>query len=146
MLSLADFEGMSFASAQGRVQNERITRHTSEGMQFGAAMRLAPFMAARPDSAGMSYDELLRLDEDNVKIGVKPEEYRRAVVHRRATAKDCTGADPITQDTFRKGAEIAEIKRCKHIFQPEGLKKWFKKEHNCPVCRVDVREKGAVAV
>ena len=155
---------MSFSDARGHVQGP-ITQHTGQGSSSGqrqGQMRDMPQMGnshhhhhhhpgmllgmmlqgahfARPQSRGMSYDEMLRLDEQNVKIGVTPEQYRRNVKHRKAAPQDCSGADPISQEDFERGEMVAEIRKCKHIFKPAGLQQWFKKEHLCPVCRVDIR-------
>eukprot|EP00754_Rhynchopus_humris_P035315 Rhum_TRINITY_DN16848_c0_g1::Rhum_TRINITY_DN16848_c0_g1_i1::g.164628::m.164628 len=143
MLSLREFERLSFDDARGRVQSQSITTHAIDPQSIGTLQNGVPagFWAAlaRPSAQHRdSYEQLLRLDERNVKIGVTPAQYKKGVRHRRATASDA-GADPITQEDFVVGEEVAEIVKCRHVFKPTGLKKWFEKEHDCPVCRLDVR-------
>eukprot|EP01064_Diplonema_japonicum_P004900 TRINITY_DN13238_c0_g3_i1.p1 TRINITY_DN13238_c0_g3~~TRINITY_DN13238_c0_g3_i1.p1 ORF type:complete len:128 (+),score=21.41 TRINITY_DN13238_c0_g3_i1:44-427(+) len=127
MLTMRDFEAMPFEAAQQRVSAPMIVQFS-----LGGAMR--------PETPLGSYEDLLRLDENNVKRGVKPQEWPKAVREIKAKRKHVGDADPITQEDFVKGEILVELRKCGHVFKPVGLKKWFKKEHLCPVCRADVLE------
>ena len=138
MISLNDFENMSFSDAQERVGPRFRSQTALEITEL--MMRMSIQSASRPGSSGMTYEQMLALDENNVKRGVQPREWSNAIIENRATNKDAKETDPISQDEFKPGEQIAKIKKCGHKFKVEGLKKWFKKEHKCPVCRCDVLE------
>eukprot|EP00659_Diplonema_papillatum_P012236 gene12236-18902_t len=117
---------MSFSDARRAVRTQPITDH-----HVSIQMHRMP----RP----MSYEELLALDENNVKRGVKPDEWKKNIAVRRATRTDARDGDPITQDEIAVGETVA-VPVCGHVFKVDGLKKWFEKNHLCPVCRHDVLE------
>eukprot|EP00755_Sulcionema_specki_P036144 Sspe_Gene.22199::Locus_8398_Transcript_1_1_Confidence_1.000_Length_899::g.22199::m.22199 len=146
-ISLRDFESMPFEQARSTMS---VAHNASRPSVPTVSMAenvddIIPMLARisfsgprRRTEPGMSYEELLRLDENNVKRGVTPREYQRAVRERQLLPREVGEVDPITQEPFAKGARVAEIIGCKHLFDPAGLKKWFEKEHICPVCRKDV--------
>jgi len=49
--------------------------------------------------------------------------------------RDC----PITLETFEDDDIVTMIRHCGHIFQHEGLTRWFRSNCRCPVCRYDIR-------
>eukprot|EP01060_Flectonema_neradi_P040073 TRINITY_DN9016_c0_g1_i1.p1 TRINITY_DN9016_c0_g1~~TRINITY_DN9016_c0_g1_i1.p1 ORF type:complete len:164 (+),score=27.32 TRINITY_DN9016_c0_g1_i1:68-493(+) len=141
MISLSDFENMSFNDAQQRV-GPRFSAPQPSDLNALSSMMMRMSLAGgeRPNSAGMTYEQMLALDENNVKRGVKPREWAKVIKEERASRKDAKETDPITQDEFKPGEQVAKIKKCGHRFKVDGLKQWFKKEHKCPVCRCDVLE------
>lgn len=48
----------------------------------------------------------------------------------------------ITLDEFTHGEELLQIRQCKHIFKPPGLRRWLSQHSKCPVCRCDVTLNG----
>ena len=47
---------------------------------------------------------------------------------------------PITQTEFQDMDEVSQITACGHIFSSNGLREWFTRSVQCPVCRHDVRD------
>lgn len=47
---------------------------------------------------------------------------------------------PISIDNFEDGEPILRILHCGHSFRPESLRRWFRTNTRCPVCRYDIRE------
>jgi hypothetical protein len=47
---------------------------------------------------------------------------------------------PITLEEFTDGDELLQIRRCKHVFRPSAIKRWFRQNVCCPMCRVNVLE------
>eukprot|EP01062_Namystynia_karyoxenos_P003053 TRINITY_DN11073_c0_g1_i1.p2 TRINITY_DN11073_c0_g1~~TRINITY_DN11073_c0_g1_i1.p2 ORF type:complete len:242 (+),score=87.44 TRINITY_DN11073_c0_g1_i1:100-726(+) len=163
-LSFADFESMPFEQVRGRIDATQAARtqgaHPPGGdmrvwqgagpldtmRELQAALAAGPFRGGRGSAGGgafemdgATYEQLLRLDEQNVKRGVTPQEWARVVKERRATARDRDEVDPISQEKFTPGQAVAELP-CGHLFDPAGLREWFRKDHVCPVCRHDVLE------
>jgi E3 ubiquitin-protein ligase AIP2 len=48
----------------------------------------------------------------------------------------------ITLDDFIHGEELLQIRQCKHMFKPPGLRRWLSQHSKCPVCRCDVTLNG----
>ena len=48
----------------------------------------------------------------------------------------------ISLDDFIHGEELLQIRQCKHIFKPPGLRRWLSQHSKCPVCRCDVTLNG----
>jgi hypothetical protein len=48
----------------------------------------------------------------------------------------------ITLDEFIHGEELLQIRQCKHMFKPPGLRRWLSQHSKCPVCRCDVTLNG----
>lgn len=48
----------------------------------------------------------------------------------------------ITLDEFIHGEELLQIRQCKHMFTPPGLRRWLSQHSRCPVCRCDVTLNG----
>jgi hypothetical protein len=49
---------------------------------------------------------------------------------------------PITMEDFVEGEEIIQIAGCGHYFKREALIEWFRRNHQCPVCRHRVLRGG----
>ena len=47
---------------------------------------------------------------------------------------------PISIDNFEDGEPILRILQCSHSFRPTSLRRWFRTNTRCPVCRYDIRE------
>ena len=46
---------------------------------------------------------------------------------------------PITMTEFNEASQILEIRECRHIFNENALRRWFRNHVTCPVCRCDIR-------
>jgi len=46
---------------------------------------------------------------------------------------------PISQERFIHDANVTRIVNCGHIFYPEQIREWFRRNVRCPVCRFDIR-------
>ena len=92
-----------------------------------------------------SYEDLVRLDESNVKVNVAPEElsqfpvysYRR---HLRSSDSDVSNKDKectICTDLFRTNEKIRRLP-CFHIFHRDCIDEWFQRSRKCPICMTRV--------
>jgi hypothetical protein len=45
---------------------------------------------------------------------------------------------PITHDIFLPTDEVILLNVCRHIFKKNSILNWFRRHHNCPVCRVTI--------
>eukprot|EP00756_Hemistasia_phaeocysticola_P059847 Hpha_TRINITY_DN36830_c0_g1::TRINITY_DN36830_c0_g1_i1::g.139767::m.139767 len=148
MLSFSDFETMSFNEARGRMAadsahsqiHDAAVSQLRQRLRTGVSVPLRQFLH-RPgyELDGATYEQLLRLDEQNVKRGVTDQEWRKFVKQRTLGVAERDHVDPITQDKLSPGQVVAEL-HCGHLFDPPGLREWFKNNHLCPVCRADVLE------
>ena len=46
---------------------------------------------------------------------------------------------PISLDRFENEDSVMVIRPCGHVFQPQSLRRWFRTNVRCPVCRYDIR-------
>ena len=82
-----------------------------------------------------NYEDLLALDDNNVKRGVSTARRNKLPLRqpRRAeTHKECN----ICKDEFGS-TKICELP-CKHIYHAECITPWLKQHRTCPVCRHEV--------
>jgi hypothetical protein len=45
---------------------------------------------------------------------------------------------PITLEDIRLGNPVLRINRCGHVFSQTALRRWFRSNNTCPVCRTEV--------
>jgi len=45
---------------------------------------------------------------------------------------------PIARDDFEPDTEVTQIIGCGHLFTPSSLGEWFRRHHDCPMCRHDI--------
>jgi hypothetical protein len=45
---------------------------------------------------------------------------------------------PISFEDFTLGEEVIKIRFCGHIFKPDSIQNWFRRNCRCPVCRYDL--------
>jgi hypothetical protein len=50
---------------------------------------------------------------------------------------------PITLDLFQVGELVGQIRHCGHVFREHAIRNWLRRNHGCPVCRHDIRERQA---
>lgn len=48
---------------------------------------------------------------------------------------------PIQLDPFQDEDVVMMIRGCGHLFQRDALMNWFQRNHRCPMCRMDIRER-----
>ena len=46
---------------------------------------------------------------------------------------------PISQEDFQPTDRVTRITQCGHIFFPNQIREWFRRNVRCPVCRFDIR-------
>eukprot|EP00884_Botryococcus_braunii_P009388 jgi/Botrbrau1/18450/Bobra.0072s0033.1 len=109
-----------------------VTRSTGFGIIFrGFNGHGRTAMYLNTDSAG-SYEDFLRLDENNVKRGVNMRVIANLVV--MATEEDVKKKCPICLVNFHAGGKLARTP-CKHKFHESCLKTWLSNHRTCPSCR-----------
>lgn len=88
------------------------------------------------DSLGLSYEELLQLDDGNVKCGLSNDELAQ-LNHFKATkdyvCRDCH----ICLDEVNLGADIVKL-CCDHVFHKSCIHTWLKMKRTCPICRCEL--------
>ena len=84
------------------------------------------------DPHGWSYEELLALDENNVKRGI-PASQRNRVMR----ACNASGECPVCREAMTTASETVEL-TCKHRFHKACIEPWFQENRTCPVCRVEL--------
>lgn len=48
---------------------------------------------------------------------------------------------PIQLDAFQDDDVVMMIRGCGHLFHRDALMHWFQRNHRCPMCRMDIRER-----
>lgn len=85
------------------------------------------------DSLGLTYEELLQLDDANVKCGLSNDELADLgcfSASKEHAANDCH----ICLDAVDFGAEIVALS-CRHVFHKHCIHTWLKMKRSCPICR-----------
>lgn len=105
-----------------------------------------------------SYEDLLRLDERAVRVGVPEQRLSQFPTHvyrKRTTDTSTSTSTTMTQqereqheegnkcmicfDEYEEGDRIRTIP-CMHKFHARCIDRWFKEHHDCPICKFDVNE------
>eukprot|EP00730_Choanoeca_flexa_P019132 TRINITY_DN9337_c0_g1_i1.p1 TRINITY_DN9337_c0_g1~~TRINITY_DN9337_c0_g1_i1.p1 ORF type:complete len:295 (+),score=46.89 TRINITY_DN9337_c0_g1_i1:116-1000(+) len=91
-----------------------------------------------------NYEELLRLDEGNVKVGVKDLEGKTGVetlTQAQVTALTSKGEVECTvcMDAMSVGDRCRRLP-CLHLFHVDCIDPWLKDNHTCPVCQKSVND------
>eukprot|EP00741_Cyanophora_paradoxa_P024991 tig00000319_g24123.t1 len=90
----------------------------------------------RPTTPGMSYEELLRLDEANVRRGVSQAERARLPVYA-ATSAESSQECQVCKDRMAAGLRVMKLP-CDHIYHEACISQWFDANRTCPVCRREI--------
>ena len=89
-----------------------------------------------------SYEDLVRLDESNVKVKVSSVELSQLPVfsfrpdsssQSASHEKECT----ICTDPFRTGDTLRRLP-CLHTFHRDCIDEWFQRSRKCPICMMRV--------
>jgi hypothetical protein len=80
------------------------------------------------------YEQLLRLDENNVSRGINRETQRRVL---REAPLDKAVTCLICQEEMAKGERVCFLP-CDHPYHKECVSPWLERERTCPVCRKEV--------
>lgn len=88
---------------------------------------------------GMTYNELLELDENNVRVGLSKSD-RRKLKRRKARGSEAGPECPITREAIKEGERVVELPcNCSGaIFKEDAIMKWLDQSKRCPVCRKDL--------
>ena len=100
-----------------------------------AAMPTRPASTAASE-APWSYEELLQLDENNVKRGIPESQLGR--VMRQATG--ARGECAVCREPLSGGGAgaVVSLTKCGHAFHAACVSPWFREHRTCPVCRVEL--------
>mmetsp|Transcript_40780 Transcript_40780/g.68327 ORF Transcript_40780/g.68327 Transcript_40780/m.68327 type:complete len:217 (-) Transcript_40780:325-975(-) len=98
----------------------------------------------RPQTPQDSYEELVALDENNVRRGVSESVIRRLPRTKmgRTTNQACTDIAMdcrVCMDKFAAGSNAMKLP-CGHVFHEDCIRPWFSENRTCPVCRHEVQK------
>ena len=80
------------------------------------------------------------LFENEINIPTQEEKNKALIISKYENLLDKTNEEcPITLNKFNNDDEVAQIKKCKHIFTANQLNIWFQSNVKCPTCRYDIR-------
>lgn len=88
------------------------------------------------DSLGLTYEELLQLDDGNVKCGLSNDELVELgwlEAGKEHMCHDCH----ICLEGVEFGAEVVRL-RCDHLFHKGCIHTWLKMKRSCPSCRCEL--------
>lgn len=93
------------------------------------------------DFTSDDYEELLRLDEMNVKRGLTKEEFESLPKFDYKSSNEIDGNESdrtcsICQDEFENKAKLTAL-TCTHKFHCKCIKEWLKQSRRCPLCTKD---------
>lgn len=109
--------------------------------------RLAEFLAGRvgrrvdrddgeDDSLGLTYEELLELDDRNVRCGLSKDElaglctFEAKKEHMNQTCHICL-------EGVEYGVVLVELE-CAHVYHKGCIHTWLKQKRSCPTCRSEI--------
>lgn len=85
------------------------------------------------DSLGLTYEELLELDDGNVTCGLSKDELVK--LNTVEASKDHMNDDcHICLDRVGFGAQLVVLP-CEHKFHKSCIHTWLKQKRSCPICR-----------
>ncbi|KAI5648691.1 hypothetical protein M9H77_34696 [Catharanthus roseus] len=97
------------------------------------------FMDMRLDIDGMSYEEILGLQD---RIGHVCTGVPESMMSECLNAKKCSTEDQVEGKScsiclgvYTTKDEIATIKKCGHEFHPPCIKEWLLQKSVCPICK-----------
>lgn len=93
------------------------------------------------------YEELLRLDEDTIRVGVRRDRLEQLpthIYHARASDEmqsneNSNNACRICFEDYQEG-DIIRTLPCMHKFHKNCIDQWFRNHHDCPICKYDVNQ------
>jgi len=85
-----------------------------------------------------SYEELVALDENNVRRGVSESVIRRLPRTKTGSADNNTDC-LVCMEKFTAGGSAVKLP-CNHKFHEDCIKPWFAGNRTCPVCRYEVQK------
>ena len=89
-----------------------------------------------------SYEELLRLDENIVKIGVNKDLLWRfpTFIHDGVkSANEENNSCICCMEEYNKGDQLRRL-TCFHTFHKDCIDQWLESSHTCPICKLDLNE------
>ncbi len=104
------------------------------GLGRRRGMRGAPADLSSEDEIGLTYEDLLLLEERNVRRGLTPEQLA-ALPTRSAVKADLQNTCHICLDGFDYGDHVTELEPCEHTYHMECINKWLSQKRTCPICR-----------
>lgn len=151
--SMRQLAGMSFDELRNYADNTRTTslpltnvpvRPTVLSSAFGPSPRQrmsipSSSFRGRADDLAMSYEQLLSLDENNVRRSV-PEQVRRRLPIVSASSRrpgQVGSVCLVCHEDVVAGARLCELP-CQHRFHEACIMRWFDENKTCPVCRKEV--------
>lgn len=125
------------SSARRRIpgRRRRVGRLT-EFLAWRIARRHARSHPDEDDSLGLTYEELLELDDGNVRCGLSKDELA-ALTTVEATKEHMATDCHICLDAFDFGVDVVVLS-CEHFFHVKCIHTWLKQKRSCPICRCDL--------
>ncbi|CAI5468182.1 unnamed protein product [Closterium sp. Yama58-4] len=108
------------------------------GLHGGARRLMVPQMLLFEDEEAWTYEQLLELDRNNVRRGLKQQEMwkldRRKMGHgdERVDCQICLSE--------AVAGELLTSLPCKHTYHDACISPWFKTHRTCPICRFEIAD------
>ncbi|CAN8068777.1 unnamed protein product [Agarophyton chilense] len=143
----ADWEPFDPAHSQLPARRRLVTRpyrpHTirrvprlTHFLGFRISRRRAPTPRDDDDSLGLTYEELLELDDGNVRCGLSKHELDHLTTFE-ATKDHMTMDCHICLDRFDYAVPLVMLS-CDHVYHKHCIHTWLKQKRSCPICRCDL--------
>jgi hypothetical protein len=92
-------------------------------------------LSSEDDSLGYTYEELLVLEERNVRLGMSEEDFA-ALPTREAVKEHLQFICHICLDYFDYGNQVSTLP-CAHFYHKACIHKWLVQKRTCPTCRTE---------
>jgi len=88
-----------------------------------------------------NYENLSRLCDEmgNHYIGLTNEQIENVAPIKDLEESDYKECCPICLDDFISSTYLRKINKCNHIYCGQCIEKWLEKNHNCPVCKDELK-------
>jgi hypothetical protein len=144
--SMRDLMQMSFRDMQSYSHSQQQQQQQSVRVLPLSSLHYAPMIAPQasrvrpvqntPDDALGSYEQLLLLDAQNVRVGV-PSSVRERLPRYAASRTDAQNTCPVCLEHPTVGTRMCKLP-CGHSFHDLCIGKWMESSKQCPVCRSEV--------
>ncbi|KAI0566617.1 hypothetical protein FGB62_7g450 [Gracilaria domingensis] len=111
-------------------------RRLIDFLGFRISRRRAPVARDDDDSLGLTYEELLELDDGNVRCGLSKDELDDLATFE-ATKEHMSMDCHICLERFEYGASLVMLS-CDHVYHKHCIHTWLKQKRSCPICRCDL--------
>lgn len=88
----------------------------------------------RPQNVSRLFDAILRPESSAGLTDAQIQASTESIIYDISNTTLPTQC-PISLEDFADGETCLQIRRCKHIFRPTQLRRWFQQHSVCPVCR-----------